>query len=256
MRCGFISAFILASAVGIGGCSSSFFTGETKVTPPPQEYAIPSPYHTPETLAIAPAINLSGSRDFDILVVSDTLYEEMQQVPGLSIVPVNKTLAAMQRMGLRSIDSPQVAQELARAVGAAGLVIPAVTAYDPYNPPKVGMILQLYSPPGSSLTHISIPVHPDESPVVLSNPGRPTVVASEVVIMSEKQPLAQVEGVFNATNQSVLRELRVFASGRTQYDSALMDQKYLLDSDSYMRFVCHAMIRRLMEVERQRVSDR
>jgi hypothetical protein len=255
MRCGFIRAFILASAAGIAGCSSSFFTGEAKVTPPPQEYAIPSPYMTPETLAIAPAINLSGSHDFDILVVSDTLYEEMQQVPGLSIVPVNKTLAAMQRMGLRSIDSPQVAQELAHAVGAAGLVIPAVTAYDPYNPPKVGMILQLYSPPGSSLTHIAIPGHADESPVVLTNPGRPTVV-TEVVVKSEKQPLAQVEGVFNATNQSVLRELRVFASGRTQYDSALLDQKYLLDSDSYMRFVCHAMIRRLMEVERQRVSDR
>ena len=55
---------------------------------------------------------------------------------------------------------------------------------------------------------------------------------------------------------TVLKELHVFAEGRTQYDSALADQKFLMDSDSYMRFVCHAMIRRLMDVERDRVSDR
>jgi hypothetical protein len=65
-----------------------------------------------------------------------------------------------------------------------------------------------------------------------------------------------VAAVFNATNQSCLKELHVFAAGRTQYDSALADQKFLMDADSYMRFVCHAMVRRLMDVERERVSDR
>jgi hypothetical protein len=70
------------------------------------------------------------------------------------------------------------------------------------------------------------------------------------------EPVAQVSAVFNSTNQSVLKELEVFSEGRTEYDSALSDQKYLMDSDSYMRFVAHAMIRRLMDVERQRLSDR
>ena len=72
----------------------------------------------------------------------------------------------------------------------------------------------------------------------------------------ERQPVSQVSGVFNASNQSVLRELKTFANGRTQFDSALMDQKFLVDSDSYMRFVCNAMVRRLMDVERTRASDR
>jgi hypothetical protein len=71
-----------------------------------------------------------------------------------------------------------------------------------------------------------------------------------------QQPASQVSAVFNSTNQSVLKELQVFARGRTQYDSPLADQKFLMDSDSYMRFVCHAMIRRLMDVERERASDR
>ena len=45
-------------------------------------------------------------------------------------------------------------------------------------------------------------------------------------------------------------------AGRTQNDSALEEQKFLLDADQYMRFVCHAMVRRLMEVQRTRPSDR
>ena len=65
-----------------------------------------------------------------------------------------------------------------------------------------------------------------------------------------------MSAVFNASNQTVLKELQVFAGGRTQYDSALSDHRFLLDSDAYMRFVAHAMIRRLMDVERTRSFDR
>ena len=36
----------------------------------------------------------------------------------------------------------------------------------------------------------------------------------------------------------------------------LQQDQYLADSDAYMRFVCHAMVRRLMEVERTRLAGR
>jgi hypothetical protein len=72
----------------------------------------------------------------------------------------------------------------------------------------------------------------------------------------QKQPASQANGMFNATNQSVLRELQEFARGRTQFDSALQGDKYLMDSDLYVRFVSHAMVRRLMEVERVRLAGR
>ncbi len=187
------------------------------------EYTITSPYPPGHVLAIAPAMNQSGNRDFDVLVVSDTLYGELQQVQNLTALPLNKTLAAMQRLKIRAIDSPAAAQKIAAELGADGLIVPAVTAYDPYNPPVVGMTLQLYSTPTAK------------------GSGSPEV---------------QVSAVFNGSNQSVLRELRDFAAGRTQADSALEDRKFLMDADEYMRFVCHAMVRRLMEVQRGRLSDR
>lgn len=234
------------------------FLTDKKAPPPPIEYAVQSPYTQTHTLAIAPAINLSGSRDFDPLVVSDTLYAEMQQVQNLNVLPLNKTLLAMRRLGVRSIDDVKTAQALAEALGADGLVVPAVTAYDPYNPPTMGMILQLYTPAPSSAAAAT----PVKLPNVRSNPDT-VIFAGDLPNSGQasdprpaQQPASQVAAVFNSTNQSVLRELHAFAAGRTQYDSALADQKYLMDADSYMRFVCHAMMRRLMDVERVRMIDR
>lgn len=225
----------LLVALSLCGCGLT----ENKAQPRPVEFPLSSPYPAVHTLAVAPTINLSGSRDFDPLVVSDTLFGEMQQVPGLNVLPLNKTLLAMQRLGIRSIDDPKVAQRLASMLNADGLVVPAVTAYDPYNPPNVGMILQMYTPASARPTAIA--VRPNSSTSAEDYNG---------------QPVSQVNGVFNATNQSVLRELQNYAAGRTEYDSALREKKYLVNADLYMRFVCHAMVRRLMEVESARGADR
>ena len=211
---------------GLAGCEE--LTGEKKPTQQPIEYTLLSPYKQLKTLAVTPAVNQSGTRDFNSYSVSDALFEELQQVGGLNVLPLNKTLAAMQRLGITTIDSVAMAQKVAETLNADGLIIPAITAYDPYNPPKVGMVLQLYTPR-----------HQEGGAVI-----------------SEKQPVSQVAGVFNASNQSVLRELRDFAQGRTQQDSALQDEKWLMDADAYTRFVCHAMVRRLMDVERARAAGR
>jgi hypothetical protein len=249
---GRVLAAAMCLAVGtLAGCS--FFSGEKKEKLPPMEFSLESPYSVVRTLAVAPAINLSPSRDFDPLKVSDTLYEEMQQVRDLNVLPLNKTLLAMRRLGIRDISDAKSAQKLVEALGADGLVIPAVTAYDPYNPPMVGMILQLYTPASDPLKNdVDAPLSRPET--LHSNPANPTVVAD--VAGGPQQPVSQVSAVFNAGNQTVVAELKVFADGRAPYDSALSERTFLLDADEYMRFVCHAMVRRLMDVERIRVSDR
>ena len=252
---------VLLAVLAASGCE--FFTGEAKRHPAPIEFTIQSPYDDVRTFAIAPTINLSGSRDFDPLTVSDTLYTEMQQVQNLNVLPVNKTLIAMNRLNLQSIEKPADAQKLAEALGADALIVPAVTAYDPYDPPVVGMILQMYTPnyvngPASQSRLRSN--RDSDLHTVKTNPDTPIIVADVSASASPaaraSQPVSQVSAVFNATNQTVLKELQVFAAGRTQYDTALSDHKFLLDSDAYMRFVAHAMIRRLMDVERSRDSDR
>jgi hypothetical protein len=228
------SLALLCALSGWAGCS------DKPKPPPPIEWSVDSPYSTTRTIAIGPAVNLAGNHDFDPLVVSDTLFGEMQQVQNLNVLPLNNTLIAMRKLGVHSIDDVQTAQTLAEMLGADGLVIPAITAYDPYKPPTVGMILQMYTP---------------RSKVISADAARPNApTTSEGVAGVE--PVSQVNAVFPGNNQSVLAELRVYAQGRVEYGSALESERYIMDADAYMHFVCHSMVRRLMEVERTRVSDR
>ncbi|HUO06933.1 MAG TPA: hypothetical protein VM008_01260 [Phycisphaerae bacterium] len=235
-----LSILLALFLVGLTGCENLY---EQQPKPQPIEYTLQSPYKGTRTFAVAPTVNLSGSRDFDVLAVSDTLFEELQQVQGLNVLPVNKTLAAMQRLGIRTIDSPQMAQHLAEFLGADAIVIPAVSSYDPYNPPKIGMILQLYTARQTA-----------DAPPPSTMPGASW--GGPIAGPNDHQPVSQVAAVFNASNQTVLRELRDFAQGRTQHDSALQDEKFLLDADAYTRFVCNAMTRRLIEVEKARLAGR
>lgn len=207
-----------------------------------------SPYPVVRTYAIAPVVNMSGSRDFDSLRVADSLFAEMTQVRQLNVLPVNKTLAAMQRMGMDSIRSAPDAQRLANAMGADAIVIVAVTAYDPYNPPSIGMTMQLY-------TARDLGVMPEPEARTLSGQALPSE-GSDMRADVGPQPVSQVSGIFPATNQTVLKELEDFAKGRSDYESALQERRYLVDIDYYVRFVCHAMTRRLLETERGRVGSR
>lgn len=246
---------MLGVAALLAGCESA-------AKPPPLEYQLYNPWPTVRTLAVAPALNLSPSRDYDPLTISDSLFAELQQVKGFSVLPVNKTLAMMQRLGMQGVDSGRSAQRLVDALGVDGLIVPVITAYDPYRPPMMGMTLQLYGTSGARVavqgTRISAESQPQARQItgapLADDAPAPAVVAADGEASVE--PLAKVSAVFNASNQTVLAELRNFARGRTNYESALQEDRFLADIDSYTRFVCHAMVRRLLELQRVAPSDR
>ena len=248
MRRTALGALFLALTSALAVLTGCF--GEKPTPPPPLEYTLFSPYEGAQVVAIAPAINVSGSKDFDPLVVSDTMFGELQQVGGLTVLPVNKTIAMMQTMKIRSIDSPETAAKIAAAMHADAILLISITAYDPYIPPTVGMTVQLYTVKDPEEAPVSVvearradgsPLTPPAAPL----PGGPS-----------HHLAASISAVFNASNQTVRQELKDFAAGRFNYDSQLRDERFIMDSDAYMRFVCHAMVRRLIEVERDRVAGR
>lgn len=255
-----LCAGILAavSVAALAGCN--WIMPDPVKTPPPMEYVLMSPYPDAHVIAVAPAINMTGSRDFDTLVVSDTMFNELQQVGGLTVLPVNKTIAAMNALRLRSISTPEDAAAVAAYMHADAILMISVTAYDPYVPPTVGMMVQLYtvkdasdvvSPAAASepiLAHRA-----DGSPIVDAQPAAPPPAP---VPAYKKHLAASISAVFNGANQTTRQEIRDYAQGRINYDSALGAERYIYDSDSFMKFVCHAMVHRLMEVERDRVAGR
>lgn len=262
--------------------ASSFAGCESPPKPREREYTLYNPWPTVQTLAVAPAVNMSPSKDFDPLMVSDALFGEAQQVKGFTVLPVNKTLAAMERLGVHNIDSAQTAQNLVKLMGVDGLLVPVITAYDPYRPPVVGMTLQFYGSESARLAMVgTAQISPEVGgAVVKADPNEPqamqitgvplvevatTTTAPKPLrevnhagseIFANREPIVQVSAVFNASNQTVLAELRDFARGRTNYESALQEDRFLADVDAYTRFVCHAMVRRLLELQQGTPSGR
>ena len=105
-----------------------------------------SPYraHGEVVWAVAPLRNESGTSVVDPLVVSDELVNQIHEIRGISVIPLNRSIAAMRTLGMVAVESPADANRLADALGADGIVVGTITAWDPYQPPEIGISLALY----------------------------------------------------------------------------------------------------------------
>lgn len=98
----------------------------------------------PLVVAVAPALNHSGSSGFDGVRVADLMVSELGHFGGVKTLPVNRFLAQLGSRHTERIESPQEAMELARRIGADRLMVFAITEYDPYQPPVVGITAQFH----------------------------------------------------------------------------------------------------------------
>ena len=185
-------------------------------------------------VAVAPALNFSGSSEFDPVQVADLFASELSQTPGIGVVGVSRVLAVLAGQGVDRIQSPEHALEVAERLGADGIVVFAVTEYDPYTP-IVGIAAQLYGRqrPGPQL-----------DPVVTSRMARPFPVISD---REKWRPWAQSQRTFNAEYEDVQCDVRKYAKTRNAGDSPHGWKKYLVSQQWFLRFCCYAVNRDLME---------
>ena len=190
----------------------------------------------PMTIAVAPALNVSGSPDLEPNRVADLMASELSYVVGVNVVPVNRVLAHLTDQGRQRVESPGHALEIAGLLGADAILVFAVTEYDPYEPPVVGISAQLYGRRRDVRTVGFDPVGESRRP---SPAGLPKVV-------SPLAPIAQAEQVFDASHQWVSAEVKRFAESRTADGGPFGWRKYLASQQHYLRFCCHATIRSLI----------
>ena len=183
-------------------------------------------------IAVAPALNFSGGSDFDPSSVADLMASELGYLEGVNVIPVTRVLAVLARQGRQEIGSPSHALEIADTLGADAILVFAVTEYDPYNPPIVGIAAQLYgSRRGDSLGSID--------PILVSRQARPFALSPRV---PATVPLAQAERVFDASHESVAGEVKAYARHRTEDLGPMGWEKYLASQRHYLRYCCHAII--------------
>lgn len=176
---------------------------------------------------------------------TDLLASEFCSFEGVSVIPVNRTLAALASLGVERVDSAETALELARELGADATIVTAVTEYDPYEPPVVGLTMQWYSPQPRVARWVD--------PVSASREAR----AVEPEIHVEVGPRAQVQRVFQGAHESVQEAVKDYATDRDGFESPSGWRRYLRSQELFIRFSCWSTIRSMIKaaegVEREEI---
>lgn len=205
-----------------------------------------SPYaasHGETLWALAPLNNESGVSKIDMLQVTDMVAATVAEVNGISVVPVNRTLAAMAARNMSGVRSPRDARALAEALGVQGIIVGTITAYDPYDPPKLGMTLALYTTDMKG----SERVDPKQLSSAYSDQKGSTT-------KYEDKPAAIVAEHLDAANHEVLAELKAFATGRHDQASSLTWRRYTASMELYTEFAAYHCVDRLLRSERDRIA--
>ena len=220
----------------IAGCSSEPKYGQERQT------ALPGTKR--QVWAVAPAVNLSGQR-IDPLLQADLAYQQLQQVDGITAIPVNRVAEVYAGLNIDRIASQEQAELVCEVLGADGLLVPTVTAYDPYDPPKVGASLQLFGRAASR----RVKKHVD--PRELARRAAPGDDEALPAAASPQQFL-QVVGMFDAANGSVRKAVLTYAKGRNDPQGPYGADEYFVSMDRYGGFVYHVLIAELMNHPRLR----
>lgn len=219
----------------LAGCGPRFARPKDVVT---------SPYPAPKLWAVMPFANESGVSIVDGTRLADKLVQQLQQVNGIRVVPVNRVIEAANASEIGPIDSVGEALSLMHLMDVDGLIVGTVTAYDPYKPPKIGATVQLYSR-RSTAARTGVDTR------------TLTGAATDVDLPGTArydQPVATAGGYFDAANGDVLKQLHTYASGRSGYDSPAGWHGYLINMDLYSEFVSHELVRRLFTAEWARLT--
>ncbi len=209
-----------------------------------------SPYDEPRSLAVTVFMNQSGSDALDTVVVTDEFYTELQQVPGLEVMPVNRVLEAMDELHMAGVRSPDDAVRLADHLQVDGVIVGAVTRYDPYWPPVMGMIVQVYGRVQHAAKTESAEETAPPQPWDLSR--MPTTF--ELGGGHPLTPQAMVVRIYDAGKDDVIERLKTYSRQRGG-EATPMQWRKQATRRNYLRFVAHEMIGELLAQEKLRIRQ-
>jgi len=183
-----------------------------------------------QTWAVGPAINLSGEK-LDPLLQADLLFSQLQQVRGITGIPVNRVAEVYAALRIEKVQNETQAALVCDLLGCDALLIPTITYYDPYNPPKVGASLQLFGRNGFVR---ETRVDPRE----LARRATPAVDES----LPPAPGFRQATGLFDAASGSTREQLSEYASGRNDPFGPMKEKEYIVSMDRFSSFVYYRLI--------------
>ena len=210
---------------------------------------IASPYtQAPSVIiAVAPLINESGTSIVDPLQLSDSIANTVQGIEGVSAIPVNRTIAAMRALEMRSVLDPDESVRLARTLGADGIIVGTVMAWQPYDPPQIGLSLALFAASDKLWGFASSELDPRALTAAPSDYGLPPSWVNS-------RPTSAISELVDAEDPRVVRAIERYAVDRNDPPHALGHRKYTANMKLYAKFVSHELVSKLMDQESFRLT--
>jgi hypothetical protein len=199
--------------------------------------------------AVVPLRNESGTTLADSFAVSDKVVAAAAQVRGVRTLPLNRTIATMRTLGITHLESPADAKRLATEMGADGIIVGSITAYDPYDPPRLGLALALYS---------RTPVMDfagDQTIDTRTLQFQPTDYQYFPRSSFGEAPASVAAQHLDAKNHQVLADVRAYAQGRHDPKSAYGWRRYTASMDLFTEFAAWHTVSRLLDHEWIRLSN-
>ncbi len=223
--------YVAASSAAICGCATKNRQSERELA-----------FNPTITVVVAPVLNLSDSTDFDPIRVTDLLASELLSFRGVSVVPVNLTLAALDAAGATAVASHDDAVALAAALGADATIVAAVTEYNPYDPPVIGIAAEW---------------HERTAPAARSrlDPTNASRQASDMELapaarVDQAAPILRVQRVYNASDTALLEDVADYGEARDGGQSPYGWRLHTKSQQAFMRYCCHATIRTMLTQKR------
>lgn len=199
--------------------------------------------------AVLPPRNESGTSLAQTDLIGDELVAAVQQVRGVRCLPLNRALDAARELGMP--EGPRDSADairLADALGVDAVIASTVTAYDPYDPPILGLALALYAKPGSMNATTQAALDTGALRMAFTDFGR-----FEGVRFGG-DPVTVISQHLDARDHGVLMALKNYATGRSDPNSSLRWRVYTASMELYTRFAAHHAVGRLIDEEWLRLA--
>jgi hypothetical protein len=235
-----LAGLLVGLPLWLAGCAGS-----------PRHARMTSPYPHRMVMAVVPPRNESGSTHADPLRIADHLTQRLTLVEGLEVLPVNRVLSAMEALQMPDGPTDQAQALLLRqTLGVDGLVIGSITAWDPYDPPKIGLLVELYMEP----------IGPDGQPIdvralawaAVDEESRP---AASPTLGTHDQPVTVSASHYDAADPIVRDALHRYATERgVDPEDEHSYRLYRLSMDLFSEFASHQAVAHLLQAERHRLG--
>lgn len=226
------AAWLIAGlSVFLGACQSNGLK--------PPRFTL-SPYEEGIVVAVVPLEDDTTAGDADIASATERLIESIHEVRGLSALPARETTLAMRRLGIEDLTRTNDVNRLAIELGVDAIVDGSVTAWDPYNPPRMGVTLRWIRPA-------------DPRALIGRAPAiRSSAFSTGALLESQPgdiigPPPVRLVRHFDARSHDTLIELENYAEGRTALGRPLELRGYTLRMDLFTKFAMASSIRELLD---------